>query len=413
MQSQTPCFHSLRYLFRVLAAIAWIIGRPLVYRGPDGKEYVAILSGVGGWLGAIVAAGLDARDPIPRPRWAWPTLYSIYPHVPPNEERCMFSLCRKLLPDCLARTPSLRALAFVSCGGLLLGLPAQASSVSRLGDVEFRLASAEAVTPSAEAAAAPAADQPTADQALTSRVIRVAADPNNLPFSNARLEGFENRIVALLAQELGAKIEYTWLPERRGFFRQTLKEGSCDLVVGVPKGFERALTTAPYYKSTYVFLSRSDRGLDITSFDDARLRDLQIGVQMIGDDYMNTPPTHALAQRGIVQNVHGYTVYGDYSAEAPLGRIVDGVARGEIDVAVVWGPLAGYYSKRCEGVFSLSPVSPGENTAVLPFSFDICLGVRRSEPELRDELNAVLLKKHAEIEAILNEFGVPLADSSQ
>jgi len=302
--------------------------------------------------------------------------------------------------------------AGVVFAALAVSFPAHASVLSHRGEVEFVVASAAPSAPAAPPAEAPPPEEPAAETAPTSRVLRVAADPNNLPFSNSRLEGFENRIVALIAQELGARVEYTWLPERRGFFRQTLKEGSCDLVAGVPKGFERALTTAPYYKSTYVFLSRADRNLDISSFDDPRLRDLQIGVQMIGDDYMNTPPAHALAQRGMAQNIHGYTVYGDYAEEAPLGKIVDAVARGEVDVAVVWGPLAGYYAKRCQGVFALTPVSSTENLGVLPVTFDICLGVRRSEPELRDELNTVLAKKHSEIEAILNEYGVPLADAS-
>lgn len=255
-------------------------------------------------------------------------------------------------------------------------------------------------------------DSPSTEEQPNSRVLRVAADPNNLPFSNSRLEGFENRIVALIARELGAKVEYTWTPQRRGFFRQTMKEGSCDLVAGVPKGFERTLTTAPYYKSTYVFLTRSDRNLDLHSFDDPQLRTLQIGVQMVGDDFANTPPAQALSERGIINNVHGYTVYGDYSEEAPLGRIVDAVARGEVDVAIVWGPLAGYYAKRCAGVFALAPINPQESNSVQPVTFDICMGVRRSEPELRDELDMVITRKRSEIEAILNEYGVPLADAS-
>lgn len=321
----------------------------------------------------------------------------------------MFSRCRDFSsPRCSKRLRSGIPVAAVFVISLLGPLPGRATTLTRFGGVEYRVASlASPAAPHADSA-----PEQMAPEHATTRVLRVAADPNNLPFSNSRLEGFENRIVALVAQELDAKVEYTWLPERRGFFRQTLKEGSCDLVAGVPKGFDRTLTTAPYYKSTYVFLSRSDRNLDITSFDDARLRSLQIGVQMIGDDYANTPPAHALSQRGITQNVHGYTVYGDYSEEAPLGKIVDAVSRGEIDVAIVWGPLAGYYAKRCQGVFTVSAISPADNSPVLPVTFDICMGVRRSEPELRDELNTVLLKKHAEIEAILNEYGVPLAEAS-
>jgi len=166
-------------------------------------------------------------------------------------------------------------------------------------------------------------------------VLRVCADPNNLPFSNQRGEGFENKIAELLAQDLGERVEYTWWAQRRGFFRNTLKAGACDVVMGVPSGFEMALTTRPYYRSTYVFLSRKDRRLNVTSFDDPVLRKLRIGVQIIGDDQSNAPPAHALTRRNIVDNVRGYTLYGDYSQHDPPARIVDAVAKGDIDLAIV------------------------------------------------------------------------------
>src|SRR5207253_1835343 len=148
-----------------------------------------------------------------------------------------------------------------------------------------------------------------------------------LPFSNRRLEGFENRIGALIARELGAKVSYTWWAQRRGFFRNTLKAGLCDVVLGVPAGFEMAATTRPYYRSTYVFVTRRGRGLDVRSFDDASLRRLKIGVPLAGNDYANPPPAHALSRRGIVDNVVGYTLYGDYAAANPPARIVEAVAR--------------------------------------------------------------------------------------
>ena len=128
--------------------------------------------------------------------------------------------------------------------------------------------------------------------------LRVCADPNNLPFSNDRGEGFENKIAELIAAELGAELKYTWWAQRRGFVRNTLKAGDCDLWPGVISGFELLATSRPYYRSTYVFVTREDRDLDIASFDDPRLRQLTIGVQMIGNDAMNTPPAHALARRG-------------------------------------------------------------------------------------------------------------------
>lgn len=179
---------------------------------------------------------------------------------------------------------------------------------------------------------------PAAAQEPVKRQLRVCADPNNLPFSNDKGEGFENRIVELLAEELGAELSYVWWAQRRGFVRNTLNAGNCDLIPGIATGMEMAATTRPYYRSTYVFVTRQDRGLDIASFDDPRLKTLTVGVQLVGDDFSNTPPAHALARRGVVENVRGYMLYGDYAEPSPPQRIVQAVARGEVDVAVVWGP---------------------------------------------------------------------------
>jgi mxaJ protein len=241
-----------------------------------------------------------------------------------------------------------------------------------------------------------------------SGVIRVCADPNNMPFSNERGEGFENRVVEAVAKELGARVEYTWWAQRRGFFRSTLKAGMCDLVAGVPSGFEMAQTTSPYYRSTYVFVYRKDRGLDLRSFDDPRLRTLKIGVQMIGDDFANTPPAHALTNRHIVGNVRGYMVYGDYSKPGPASNIIDAVVRGEVDVAVAWGPLAGYYARRQRMVpLAVVPVSPQIDLPFLPFVYDISMGVRRGDNAFRDEIEGAMGRRRAEIDRILDWYGVP------
>src|SRR5436190_22081100 len=175
-----------------------------------------------------------------------------------------------------------------------------------------------------------------------SRELRVCADPNNLPFSNKQLEGFENKIADLVGRDLHASIAYTWWAQRRGFVRNTIGSGTCDVLMGVPTRFERTLVTRPYYRSSYVFVTRRDRRLAIRSFDDRALRQVRVGVQLIGDDGGNSPPAHALAARHIVANVVGYTVYGDYLEPNPPARIVKAVAHGDVDVAIVWGPLAGY-----------------------------------------------------------------------
>jgi mxaJ protein len=239
------------------------------------------------------------------------------------------------------------------------------------------------------------------------RVLRVMADPNNLPFTNDRHEGFENRIAELVARELGADVVYSWRAQRRGFFRTAFKEGEADLVLGVPTGFDMALTTAPYYRSTYVFVTRKDRKLAIESFDDPLLKTLKVGVQMVGDDGINTPPAHALARRGAIDNVVGYTVYGDYAEPNPPARIVDGVAKGDVDVAVVWGPLAGYFAKKQSAELVLTPVKPAEDPPGLRFAFNISMGVARGNRGLRDELDAALERKRADIEKVLDGYGVP------
>jgi mxaJ protein len=241
--------------------------------------------------------------------------------------------------------------------------------------------------------------------------LRVCADPNNLPFSNARGEGFENRIAELVALELGRSVEYTWWAQRRGFVRNTLKAGVCDVIIGVPLGFEMAATTRPYYHSTYVFVTRASAEPVIRTFDDARLKTALIGVQLIGDDFANTPPAHVLARRGIIRNVRGFTLYGDYRQQNPPARIIDAVARGEIDVAVAWGPLAGYFALREPVPLRVTPVSPATDPSGLPFVFGIAMGVRRADTALQRQLNAVLGSRGNAIDRILRAYGVPRTDT--
>ena len=245
------------------------------------------------------------------------------------------------------------------------------------------------------------------------RVLRVAADPNNLPFSNERGEGFENKIAELIARELHCKLEYQWRAQRRGFFRETLKNGDADLVLGVPTHFDMALTTAPYYRSSYVFVTRRDRDIHLASLHDPQLRELKVGVQLIGNDGVDTPPAHALATRGIVENVRGFTLYGDYARQNPPARIIEAVANGDVDVAIVWGPLAGYFAKQSQIPLAVTPVTPQRDGA-LTFAFDVSLGVRKTERELKDQLDKFLTERREEIDRILDDYNVPrVAGDSQ
>jgi mxaJ protein len=238
--------------------------------------------------------------------------------------------------------------------------------------------------------------------------LRICADPNNLPFSNARGEGFENRIATLLARDFGARLEYTWMPQRRGFFRNTLRAGRCDVVMGVPSSFELAATTAPYYRSSYVFVYRTGRGIDLKTLDDSALRTLRIGVSLAGDDGANPPPAHALARRGITRNVVGYTLYGDYATPNPPARIIGAVTDGQIDVAIVWGPLGGYFARGRP--LAVVPVHPEIDLPYLPFVFDIAVGVRRGDTALQARIDSALVRHRAEIDRILAAYGVPRVD---
>jgi mxaJ protein len=239
-------------------------------------------------------------------------------------------------------------------------------------------------------------------------VLRVCADPNNLPFSDQAGHGFENRIVELIARDLGSTVDYTWWAQRRGYIRNTLKADICDVWSGIASGAEMITSSRPYYRSSYVFVTRADRGLHIASLDDPQLRQLVIGVQMIGSDAMNTPPAHALARRGIVQNVRGYMLYGDYREPHPASAIIDAVENGDIDVAVVWGPTAGYFAAQGSTPLTIEPVQPWRDGRELPMAFYVSMGVRRGDNALLKRLDESLERNHAAISAILAEYHVPV-----
>ena len=236
--------------------------------------------------------------------------------------------------------------------------------------------------------------------AAASPALKVCADPDNLPFSNRQAQGFDNRIAELLARDLGRKVEFVWQRAGRGFVRENLNKGICDVLVGVPVQFRPVLTTSPYYSSSYVFVTRKDRHLNLNSFDDPRLRKMKIGVQVLDDDY--APPARALSRRQLTLNIVGFDVAGDESPE-----IIRAVARGKIDVAVVWGPLAGYYAARQRVALDLRPVEPELDPPALPFRFAMAVGVRKSDRQLKEQLDRVLLKRHIEIDRILRAYSVP------
>jgi len=235
-------------------------------------------------------------------------------------------------------------------------------------------------------------------------VLRVCADPNNLPFSNLHEEGFENKLASLLSSALQEKLSYTWWVERDDLAKNTLDANRCDVLLGVPVGLEDVLTTQPYYSSTYVFVSRKDRHLNLQSLYDSRLAQLRIGVHVLGDGF--SPPSVVLARQGIRSQVVGYSMLGAYGEPNPPARLIDAVENKKVDVAIVWGPLAGYFAQHEAAPLDVVPVSP-DHVGMVPFSYAIAMGVRKDNLALRDRLNQVIVSKSKEIRGILASYGVP------
>ena len=241
------------------------------------------------------------------------------------------------------------------------------------------------------------------------RELRVCADPDNLPFSHENGSGFENRIARVVADEMGAQLRYEWLPFIRGFVRKTMGAGLCDVFIGVPREFERVMTTKPYYRSTFVFVD-GPRARGIERFDDPRLARLTIGVQLIGNDLAATPPGYALARAGYTDNVRGFAVMGDAPAAQ---RMVAAIESGELDAALVWGPQAGYFAARAQPPLQVRAARASESVGEMPFEFDIAMGVRRGDKALRDELDAIIERRRADIDAILADYHVPRTDTKR
>ena len=237
--------------------------------------------------------------------------------------------------------------------------------------------------------------------------LRVCADPNNLPFSNNTGQGLENKLAQLIAQDLSVDLKYVWFSERKNFLKHSLNANLCDAVLGVPVGMDDALLTRPYYRSTYVVLSRADRKLKIDSLYDPRLKDLRIGLHMVGDDYV--PPGHLLAAQGLSSQFEGYSLYGANGEANPPARLIDAVAKNEVDLAILWGPFAGYFAKQNSVPLAIQPVSP-IRFQTIPFTYSIAVAVRKGDAALRSAIQLVLDKECQKIRALLKEYAFPSAE---
>jgi mxaJ protein len=244
--------------------------------------------------------------------------------------------------------------------------------------------------------------------ALAQSPLRVCAHPNNLPFSNHAKEGFENRIAELIARDLQRPLEYVWWEEGKPLDDRSFDDAQCDLLLGLSANGPAPGITKPYYGSSYVFVTRADRRLDIASLNDSRLEGLRIGVQITGDDY--SPPGYVLARRGLAGNLVAFRLLGD--GANPPARIVDAVASGAVDIAAVWGPLAGYFAAKSDTRLVLTPISPATALGI-PLAFDVSAAVKPSEAALKTDVERSLRAECGAIGKILDSYGVPRISRSE
>jgi mxaJ protein len=243
-------------------------------------------------------------------------------------------------------------------------------------------------------------------------MLRICADPRNMPYSNEQQQGFENQIVKIIGADLGMQISYFWYPQGEKFFAKTLESGNCDVVMGVPAGVQGVEVTRPYYQSTYVFVSRRVDHLHIVSLDDPRLRTLRIGVQVLGESENSIPPVYSLASRGIVRNVTSFNIFGSgLPGQDPLQNLIAALTHKRIDIAIAWGPVAGYFARKSTVPLLMQPIESDSENPNISFTFAVGIGVRKGDTELKNRLDAELSRRHAEITRVLETYGMPQASA--
>ncbi len=248
------------------------------------------------------------------------------------------------------------------------------------------------------AGALPAAAQTS--ETVDRSALRVCCDPAKLPVSNQAGEGFENKIAELVAEELSVPVEYTWFPQSTGFVRNTLKARRCDVVIGISLGFELLQNTNPYYRSAYVMIFRDDGGPQVASLDDPALKSARIGL------VAGTPPSTMVALNGLMTQVRPYQLQADTRFNHPGRDLVEDLAKGDIDVGLLWGPIAGYYAKQQDVPLKIVPLLT--NGGPVRMDYRITMGLRFNEPEWKRQLNDIIKRRRADIDAILTDYGVPL-----
>jgi quinoprotein dehydrogenase-associated probable ABC transporter substrate-binding protein len=248
-----------------------------------------------------------------------------------------------------------------------------------------------------------AADANLADTVNRS-VLRACATPSNLPYSNEKGEGFENKIAQIVAEELKVPVEYRWFPQGPGFVRKTLTDKRCDLVMGTVQADEFTLNTNPYFRTTYALLYRAGKGLDgVTSLFDPRLQDKRVGVQA------GAPIGDYVAKAGLMGKAKPYRLMVDTRYDNPALDMVNDIRSGEIDAGVLWGPMAGYYASQGGEKLVVTPILE-ERPGLQKLEYRITMGVRANETNWKRQINEIIAKRQGDIDAILLSYGVPLID---
>ncbi len=242
----------------------------------------------------------------------------------------------------------------------------------------------------------------TSDLVIRSQ-LRVCADPANMPFSNQKQEGFENRIAEVIGKALDIPVTYYWFPQATGFIRNTLRLNKCDIVVGYAQGHELVQNTNHYYSSAYVLITRGDGALsEVESLDDPRLKGKRIGV------VAGTPPATNLAVNGLLASVRPFQLNVDRRFYSPAEDMVRQIANDELDAALLWGPIGAYYAKQHPVAFKVTPLVKEKRGPRMVYR--ITMGVRPTEQDWKRQINRIIREKQDEIDAILQEFGVPRVD---
>jgi len=250
-----------------------------------------------------------------------------------------------------------------------------------------------------------AQDNAAAIELVDPKVFRVCDDPHNLPYSNEKLEGFENKIATLLAEKLDKPLAYTFYPNTTGFVRNTLNAFRCDVIMGIPQGDDSAQGTNPYYRTAYAFVVKKGSDLEsVDTLEDEKLKGKKIGI------IAGTPPATNLAVNGLIANAKPYPLVVDTRYDAPTTDMIEDLKKGNIDIAVLWGPIAGYFAKHSEQPLVVTPLIKEKLGPRMIFR--VGMGVRHSDQNWKRDLNKLIAQNKTEIDKILTDYGVPLLDEN-